>query len=253
MPNSILITYLDHSGFCVAVGSHLLIFDYYNDEAAVRELSEGIITPEELAKYERVSVFVTHSHADHCNPVIRSWADKHVEYILSYEVPPEYEGHRMAPGDSLTLNGMSVQAFGSTDLGVTYLVEVEGYAVFHAGDLNWWHWREESTPMEIEQAENDFKAIMEDVIAAAKKLPMVDVAFFPLDPRQRSYYDAGAGYFAMSVHPRTLIPMHFMGRGDVALDFARKTHIRGTKVVALTKRGQQRMYSKPEPTPFGRA
>ncbi|MFR5788397.1 MAG: hypothetical protein ACLUHE_15690 [Christensenellales bacterium] len=33
-------------------------------------------------------------------------------------------------------------------------------------------------------------------------------------------YDAGAGYFIMTVKPKFFIPMHFQGRPDVALRFA---------------------------------
>lgn len=246
MPESILVTYLDHSGFAVCIDRHLLIFDYYNDQADRRELVHGVITRVELSKYDRVSVFVTHSHADHCNPVIRTWADYGaVEYIISEELPPEYAGHRMKPGDTLELGEMTVQAFDSTDLGVSFLVKIREHILFHAGDLNWWHWREESTAREIEQAENDFKAAMEPIIAATRQNPP-DIAFFPLDPRQRTFYDAGAGFFAMSVHPRVMIPMHFMSRGDAVHDFARKTHMRNTKIVALTVRGQQYLYSRPE-------
>ena len=66
----------------------------------------------------------------------------------------------------------------------------------------------------------------------------IDVAFFPVDPRQGSLYDAGALYFLMSVKPRLMIPMHFQGRADVATDFARKNRSRRTNIVALTRRGE---------------
>lgn len=56
---------------------------------------------------------------------------------------------------------MKVKAFDSTDEGLSYLVEMDGIRIFHAGDLNNWHWREESTPREIEEAERDFQQVME--------------------------------------------------------------------------------------------
>ena len=61
----------------------------------------------------------------------------------------------------------------------------------------------------------------------------IDVAFFPVDPRQGSMYDAGAGYFVMTVKPKILIPMHFQGRADVAVRFAVTGETASTKVVAL--------------------
>ena len=50
-------------------------------------------------------------------------------------------------------------------------------------------------------------------------------------------YDAGAGYFVMTVKPRILIPMHFQGRGDVALRFAVTGETKATKIVALQEAG----------------
>ena len=37
----------------------------------------------------------------------------------------------------------SMFALKSTDEGVAFLVEVNGVVIYHAGDLNWWHWDEE--------------------------------------------------------------------------------------------------------------
>ena len=50
-------------------------------------------------------------------------------------------------------------------------------------------------------------------------------------------YDAGAGYFVMTVKPRIMIPMHFQGRGDVAMRFALTGETKHTKIVALEKPG----------------
>ena len=60
-------------------------------------------------------------------------------------------------------------------------------------------------------------------MTASRRFPKqkIDVAFFPVDPRQGSMYDAGAGYFIMTVKPKVFIPMHFQGRPDVALRFCR--------------------------------
>ena len=107
------------------------------------------------------------------------------------------------------------------------------YTIFHAGDLNLWHWRDVSTVREIAQAEDAFYAAMKPL-----EKEKIDVAFFPVDPRQGSLYDAGALYFLMSVKPRLMIPMHFQGRADVATDFARKNRSRRTNIVALTRRGE---------------
>ena len=141
----------------------------------------------------------------------------------------------MAPGDALTLSPrVQVKAFDSTDLGVSFLVDLAGVKVFHAGDLNFWHWREESTIKEIEEADDAFRQAVEPIAREE-----IDVAFFPVDARQGMMYDAGANYFMMCVKPRLLIPMHFWGRAEIATEFARRSRCRQTEVLALTRYGEQ--------------
>lgn len=242
-----LVRYLDHSGFAVEVGDTMLIFDYYNDEGEPRSLEGGVVTADELARYARVAVFVSHSHSDHFNPVIFQWTSSRLrpEFFLSFEVPDGYPGHRLSPGDTVEESGMTVRAFGSTDLGVSFLVEYEGLRIFHAGDLNWWHWREESTPREIEESETAFREAMAPIEAAAKEKPF-DIAFFPLDPRQKSFFDAGANYFLLAVKPRIFVPMHAMNAAGLVYDYARKTQQRGSLVVPLTERGETYTYESEE-------
>ena len=61
----------------------------------------------------------------------------------------------------------------------------------------------------------------------------VDVAFFPLDPRQGSMFEAGANYFILSAKPRLLIPMHYFRRSDIAVEYARTASCRTTEVLAM--------------------
>ena len=114
------------------------------------------------------------------------------------------------------------------------MVDIQGVHVFHAGDLNFWHWREESTVKEIEEADDAFRQAVEPI--AREK---IDLAFFPVDARQGLMYDAGANYFIMCVKPRLLIPMHFWGRAEIAMEFARRSRCRQTEVMALTRYGEQ--------------
>lgn len=227
------IAYLNHSGFSVVYERTCLVFDYY--PAAERKAgAPGVITSEDLAPFDRVLVFVSHSHEDHFDLSIYEWQDDaRVHYILGDDVPARWPGERMKPGDEKTFGDISVRAFDSTDLGVSFLVKLPEYTIFHAGDLNLWHWRDVSTVREIAQAEDAFYAAMKPL-----EKEKIDVAFFPVDPRQGSLYDAGALYFLMSVKPRLMIPMHFQGRADVATDFARKNRSRRTNIVALTRRGE---------------
>lgn len=235
MDRKLTVTYYHHSGFSVAMDDVLLVFDYWTGEHG--ELPEDKrITVDFLKQFRQVYVFISHEHPDHLDPVVFTWRNEApVTYIVSADMPVGTRGKRMAPGDSLTLSPeVSVKAFDSTDLGVSFLVDIQGVHVFHAGDLNFWHWREESTVKEIEEADDAFRQAVE-LIAREK----IDLAFFPVDARQGLMYDAGANYFIMCVKPRLLIPMHFWGRAEIAMEFARRSRCRQTEVMALTRYGEQ--------------
>ncbi|MBQ2990096.1 MAG: hypothetical protein IJD60_02250 [Clostridia bacterium] len=224
----IAIEYLGGSGFLMAIGETGLLFDASEHGPDKRTLPDRAA----LRAFKKLYVFVSHRHEDHFSQSIYDLCGEGAVYIVGYDVPQPHRGVRMQPGETQGFGPVSVTACGSTDEGVSFFVEYAGITIFHAGDLNFWHWRDESSIAEIESAE---KAFYSCVAQIPKK--KIDVAFFPVDPRQGSMYDAGAGYFVMSVKPRILIPMHFQGRGDVALRFALTCDERHTRVVVLEEPG----------------
>lgn len=234
MEKQLKIIYHYHSGFSVQVGGTLLVFDYWEGEE--RSLSQvGRITPQFLSAFERIFVFVSHAHPDHLDPIIYLWENEGlpITYIVSSDMPVGTRGKRIAPGQEKTLSDeISVKAFQSTDLGVAFLVTAYGLNIFHAGDLNLWHWRQESTLREIEAAEEAFYQATEPI-----RQEHIDVAMFPVDPRQGLMYDAGANHFILTMKPRVFIPMHWQDRPEVAIDFARRARNLNTEVLALTKPG----------------
>lgn len=234
MDRLLKLIYHYNSGFSVQVGSTLLIFDYWEGEG--RTLQQvGRITPQFLKAFEQVYVFVSHIHPDHLDPVIYTWEKEvpGIVYIVSSDTPIGIKGRRIAPLQKKELSrDISVKAFQSTDLGVAFLVQAYGMNIFHAGDLNLWHWRQESTLREIEAAETAFYEATEPI-----KGEHIDVAMFPVDPRQGLMYDAGANHFILTMKPRVFIPMHWQDRPEVAIDFARRARTPQTEVLALTKPG----------------
>ena len=235
MAQTATVTYFHHSGFSVAVRDTLLVFDYWRGEH--EELPDyAQLENRDFEGYKRVLVFVSHDHEDHFDEVIYSWDHQRlpITYIVSDDLPIGKRGKRVKPGDNLTVGDVDIQVYSSTDKGVSFYVMVHGLHIFHAGDLNLWHWREESTLREIAQAEKDFYAAM----APIERLPM-DIAMFPVDPRMGGLYEAGANYFVMSVKPRLFIPMHWQNRPEVADSFARKGRTKYTEILALTRPRQQ--------------
>ncbi len=224
-----LVTHYYHSGFSVACEDSILIFDYWLGED--EELAEEYrLTLPDLEQYRHIFVFISHDHPDHLDPVVFTWKDlPGIQYIVSSDMPVGTRGRRMAPGDTIRFSdGLEVTAFDSTDLGVSFLADFRGLKVFHAGDLNFWHWRDESTMKEIEEADTEFRRAIAPICGHP-----VDLAFFPLDPRQGTMFEAGANFFILSVKPRILIPMHYFHRAEVAMEYARTASCRSTEVVAL--------------------
>lgn len=231
MAGTATVTYYHHSGFTVAVGKTLLIFDYWRGEKL--ELPQRTwIKNEDLAAYDKILVFVTHDHEDHFDEAIYSWDYEKlpITYIVSDDLPIGKRGKRVKPGDEMTVDGVEIRAYESTDKGVSFYVTVDGLHIFHAGDLNLWHWREESSLREIAMAERAYY----EAVAPIERLP-IDIAMFPVDPRMGGLFDAGANHFIMAVKPRLFIPMHWQGRPEVAVDFARRGRTKYTEVLALTK------------------
>ena len=229
MTQETYITHYYHSGFSVAFQDLLFVFDYWRGEN--QELApEQQIHPEQLSLFRKVFVFISHEHMDHLDPIVFSWKDSAaVSYFVSSDMPVGTRGKRMAPGDMQELDeGISVRAFDSTDLGVSFLLDLKGLHIFHAGDLNFWHWRDESTLKEIEEAQQEFQKAVQPLTHEK-----VDIAFFPVDPRQGSMFEAGANYFILSVKPRLLIPMHYFHRTDIILEYARTASCRTTEVLAM--------------------
>lgn len=199
------VTFIGHSGFLVDTGSHFLLFDLYRDEAGA--LKGG------LPRGGDGAVFISHSHGDHFNPAVLGLGiPGKTIFVADAGVRMNQTGcmvHKVSPYESVDLGWGKVKVFGSTDEGSSFLVEADGWSIFHAGDLNDWYWRDESTPEELENDEGRFLKELDRI-----KGNPVDLAFFPVDQRLRRDANRGAIHFASSIKPRWLIPMHINGKLD---------------------------------------
>lgn len=213
------VVYLDHSGFAVVTSSALLVFDYYRDpaHALVKLAKEHESLP--------VLFFVSHHHQDHFNPEIFHLCQNHQRtYVISNDVPAmliptDLAVAGMNPGDQVEdlAGGISVKAYGSTDRGVSFVVTLpDGQKIFHAGDLNYWHWNEEATVDEVKKAYNSFVKIMQHLMA---ENPRLYIAFFPVDPRLGQDYADGARLFLENILVDNFFPMHFWGDYRAGCDF----------------------------------
>ena len=214
-------TYLGHSAFLVEAGAKQLLFDYLG-----KGLDESRLTD--------ATVFVSHAHGDHCSDAaLKLIGTGKARGVVSFDVKRKGGWQTVRPGDKLEAGGVKVRAFRSTDAGVSFLAEANGLRVFHAGDLNYWHWRAESTDAEVEEARRAFDRALAEIEGER-----VDIAMFPVDPRMGDGHDEGALEFARRVKPSVIIPMHFWDRPDAALAFCAKSMPDGVRAVCLTEPGE---------------
>ncbi len=228
--------YLQHSGFAVDTGKRLLVFDYYLDLPKGGTLEQGAVTPR-LLRDKPLAVFASHSHHDHFNPVILSWKREYpdISLYLGDDIPPREEGTTITPGKTIREKGMVISALSSTDQGVAFLVECDGVTVYHAGDLNWWHWDGEPEQWNEEMGRNYRRQV--DSLAGRK----IDLAFLPVDPRLGRTQLWGAEYFLEQVRPSAWIPMHFWEKYGIFQAMRRSPSwpLLAHGLVELSHRGQK--------------
>ena len=230
------LTYLYHSGFALEGNGLTLIVDYWRD--SVPATAEKL-----LERPVKRYVLASHFHPDHFNPEVLRWQEKHADivYIFSKDILKRRKAtanaaHYLRKGEIYSDGMLRIEAFGSTDVGVSLLIEAEGKKIFHAGDLNNWRWEAESTEAEIRKAEGDFLKELEDLARSVKRL---DVAMFPVDPRQGGDYMRGARQLLDRIPTEIFIPMHFWEDYRSAAAFAPYAASKGTRFIALTHEGQQ--------------
>ena len=205
------VTFLGHSGFLVELEQTALLFDWWTGE--LPPLPEG----------KPLAVFASHSHQDHFQPGIFRLRDgvRPVRFVLGNDIKLSRRHREVwqlsdevvsccerlcGNKETEPLPGIKVRTLPSTDAGVAFLVEAEGRTIYHAGDLNWWHWTEE-TPLWNTNMERDYKRFLEPLRGRT-----LDLAMAPLDPRQGLEGEGlGLAYLLSITDTRAALPMHQWG------------------------------------------
>ena len=198
------ITYLGHSGFVVEQKDAAFVFDYV----------EGNLPEMEADK--KVFVLISHRHRDHYTKQIFSLRELYpdIRFLLSSDIKEEceldlQEIQYVKEDETLEVNGCQIRTLPSTDKGVAFLVTYEGTTLYHAGDLNWWHWADES-----EDYNAKMKRDYRDAISRVEGMD-IDAAFVVLDPRQEQAFSLGLDYFMKHTETKAVFPMHMWGNYKV--------------------------------------
>lgn len=208
------ITYLNHSGFSIELEQMVLLFDYYMGKLP------------DWPKDKALFVFASHSHPDHFNWKILKLADSYprIHYFFGndirlgrkwleekkIDISVKERVTKLAGGRQLDYEDagarVRVRTLKSTDMGVAFCVEAEGRRIYHAGDLNWWHWEGEPE-RENRGMEAAFKKEIDSIAGEH-----FDLAFVPLDPRQEESFALGLNYFLEKTDSPLVFPMHMWGK-----------------------------------------
>ncbi len=231
------LTYIFHSCFMLETSRFIIVFDYWKDTP------DRLVQRTAATTEKRMYFLASHFHEDHFNPDIIRMAVPNGEkrVILSQDIIR----HRRAKaadadvilrkGGSFSDENISIKAFGSTDAGVSFMIETSGKRIFHAGDLNNWHWQDESSQQWIRKMNGDFLAILRDIKA---EYPTVDIAMFPVDPRLKTDFYRGARQWIETIKTHWFAPMHFPPATAQAMTFGPIAEHEGVKFLYIHHQGE---------------
>ena len=227
------LAYIFHSGFALETEQSILVFDYWMDPSGVMD---GVLRSE-----KPMYVFSSHFHEDHFTKEIFEWKKQRegITYILSKDIYKHRRASKedadmwLAKGGTWSDDSISVWALGSTDSGVSWIVETEGKRIFHAGDLNNWYAKflsddnpdQERYSFEMEEVFNPIaheKQFLGELKDIRKVADSFDVVMFPIDGRvgrsssarllpegRKNGYTLGGRQFIERFKVGLFVPMHF--------------------------------------------
>lgn len=224
----IKLTYIFHSGFVLEAERCILIFDYWMDPS-------GIMRQHFKPSGEKhIYVFASHFHEDHFTKEIFRWGNENPStnytYILSKDILKHHRANKeeadvwLAKGGTWEDDNIKVTATGSNDSGVSWIVEVEGKRIFHAGDLcNWYARSLENGTADKEIYSTEFGEYIDPVMEEKRFLGELkdirkitgsfDLVMFPVDGRIGNGYTLGARQFIERFNVGLFVPMHFVMSG----------------------------------------
>jgi len=214
---------LGHCGFAVKTRTRLLIFDYFSRggaRPAKPSLANGFVDPEEVKDLD-VTVFVSHSHGDHFDPVILGWRPvvKNIRYIFGWNARKGERTMDMpAPRSTASLDGLEIFTVNGEHNDVpetAYLVKLDGLSIYHAGDT--------ISPTAA------FKADFEYLRGKAGRIDLAFVSQFEQ---------------AEALASAVVFPMHFNNREYMHVGFAREAAEKKlpSRIVAPENKGDRYEY-----------
>ena len=253
LPKAMVIRCLYHSGFGIECDAFTMVIDAYQTHCQGTPCAEnGVVAQDLLQRPGPFYVLASHVHGDHFHRSMLQWHAQRpdIRYLFSSDIQANHYAaeidfiHYLHPYEHYQDECVHVETFGSTDAGVSFVIRGGGKTLFHAGDLNNWHWNEEADPGYAQQAEADYLHELERIVRA---YPHFDAAMFPVDPRLGRDFARGAEQLMERADVSFLLPMHFREHPDAPQRL--KAMHPDWPIVAWTHRGQAVLL--PSETPKG--
>lgn len=225
--------YLYHSGVLLENHEVQVFIDSYKDISKV------------INRDKRIYILASHGHSDHWNNDNIKYYGDNVTFVLSSDITSsmsfkkEIESYKsvfpwkqvvsVEPYEKYELRDINVSTYGSTDLGVSFIIEFDEKQIYHSGDLNWWHWENDSEEAQKKEA-NDYKTELNKF-----EFNQFDLAFVPLDPRLNAHCYLAMDYFLDQFGVALLVPIHFGENYSITQGLAKRYSERKVNVVQVDR------------------
>lgn len=230
------VTFIQHSCFTVEFENIVILFDYY--DGRIPDFSN-----------KKIYSFTSHKHGDHFSLKLFELEDRYADvvYVMSSDVKVN-ERYLERKGidtsikckmvtakkdDEFQVDGLEIKTLKSTDEGVAFLIKYQDKVIYHGGDLNWWHWLEDSDESK-KQMKIDYTREIDKL-----KNPVIDIAFVPVDSRLDKYY-YGIDYFMRQTKTKNVFPMHLWEDYDLIyrLKKLEQTQEYKDRIIEVNDKGQ---------------
>lgn len=229
------IKYLGHSAFLVETDKCYLMFDY----AGTTSESGYMVVQSEIDfdnyKDKKLHMFQSHNHFDHYNRVIHKKALEYANVVtILGDIESDFKNTiNMLPREIRKLDNITIYTGASTDLGVCFLIDLDGFVIFHGGDNADWG---DDDPLN--------KVYYEEIDYLSNIGLNVNIAFIPICNfvgERPINMTKGALYAIEKMKPDLVVPMHGAGNEHLYEEFADDAKIAGykNKIVCMKKIGSE--------------
>lgn len=210
--------YFYNSGWLVETPKHVLVFDFVpHAPSGITYATLATQLQRAAAGGKKVVQFITHDHADHFSDSVFTLENKipGMTYVLGWKpraLPAARSLQLVLPGDSLVSDHLVVYAHAATDDGSGFLVKVDGYSIYHAGDHALW-------------VEELLPAFTKELEYIRSKASSIDLAFLPaargiaVQCAIDSVMEKGVRISALLLQPRSIALQH-IGCADKLASYA---------------------------------